>query len=188
MSEDQQRQRLNRHADEEQDTRSRPGIPAPGLQQDQQQQTNAPPQPTDRRSCPSQQWIAPRTGNPDLDPAFGSGPQVNLRERDPLMPQGMLYDPRQLLEARRGPGNSGSGSMLPPGARFDPFGPPDPSQVGPGRGPTPSSQFGDPDPDHFAPPGMPDPFGSGRAAKSFKGPWPPGGFPPPGGAGGSPFL
>lgn len=185
---DKQQQRINRHHDEESDIRSRPTIPAPGNQPDQLQQPNAPPQPASTRSVPSSRWIAPTTGNPDLDPALGESTRIDLREpRNPLTPQGMLFDVRQLRDPRSG---NTYDPRCPPGARFDPFGPPDPSQVGPGRGPEPSVQFGVPDPDHFAPPGNPQgPFGAG--GKSLKGPWPPGrpgGFPPPGGAGGSPFL
>lgn len=44
---------------------------------------------------------------------------------------------------------------VPPGARFDPFGPPDPDAMPPVRGPRPLGPrggFGDPDPDHLRPP------------------------------------
>lgn len=186
----------NRRKDEEQDKRSRPGIPPPGKQLDQQQQPHAPPQPESTQPSRSSLWIPPTTGNPDLDPAgLHQGQRVDLRESNPLTPQGMIYDPRQLLDHQRRPQGGGGGppegGFLPPGARFDPFGPPDPSQVGPGRGPLPSSQFGVPDPDHLPPPGMPPQQQQG--GKGLKYPWPPrgpggGGFPPPGGAGGSPFL
>lgn len=138
------------------------------------------------------QWIPPRVGNPDLDPAcLQQGQRIDLREPNPLIPQGMIYDPRQLLDQQRGsrqPESGGRGG-LPLGARFDPFGPPDPSLVGPGRGPLPDTQFANPDPDHFAPPGIPQiPRNAQKASKDlFRGP---AGshFPPPGGAGGSPFL
>lgn len=179
----------DRGKDKEEDKRSRPGIQPPGNQPDQQQQPHAPPQPDNRRPT-SNQWTPPTTGNPDLDPAsFYQGQRIDLRERDPLVPQGMIYDPRQLLDQQRNRG-SRPDAGLPPGARFDPFGPPDPSQVGPGRGPLPSSQYGVPDPDHLPPPGQPAPPPLGGGGKSLKFPWPPGGssrFPPPGGAGGSPF-
>lgn len=170
--------------DKDSDRLSRPGIPPPGKQPQQQQLPNAPPQPDLRQPVPRSQWIPPSTGNPDLDPPGTQNQRIDLRERNPLVPQGMLYDPRQLLDYRTQPD-----AGLPPGARFDPYGPPDPSQVGPGRGPLPSHQFGVPDPDHFAPPGVPDPPRN-LGGKSLK--WPPSGsgsqFPPPGGAGGTPFL
>lgn len=187
---DKQQQRLNRHRDEESDIRSRPAIPTPGEQPDQQQLPNAPPQPATRRGPSSSQLILPRTGNPDLDPALGQRTDIDLRQPNPLTPQGMLFDPRQLHNLH--PEQNRQDLACPPGARFDPFGPPDPSLVGPGRGPLPSSQYGVPDPDHLPPPGtQQDPFIA--RGKSIKGPWPPGpgrsgGFPPPGGAGGSPFL
>ena len=185
----------NRRKDEEEDRRSRPGIPPPGKQIDHQQQPNAPPQPESTQPSRSSLWIPPSTGNPDLDPAaLNQGQRIDLRERDPLIPRGMIYDPRQLLDHQRRPQSGGYSpevGYLPPGARFDPFGPPDPSQVGPGRPPLPSSQFGVPDPDHLPPPGMPQQQQQ-QGGKSLKSPWPPrasgGGFPPPGGAGGSPFL
>jgi len=183
--------------DRDQDEHTRPGIARPGQQPDQQQLPGAPPQPTLRQPT-SSQWIPPTTGNPDLDPAgqhapypLGGGHGHNV---NPLTPQGMLYDPGQLLDLQRR--GNWPDSAVPPGARFDPFGPPDPSTIGPGRGPMPSSQFGAPDPDHFQPPGQPQPPGLG-SGKSLKMPWPPGRlggprgpgpFPPPGGAGGSPFL
>lgn len=178
--------------DEDQDEHTRPGIARPGEQPDQGQQPFAPPQPggggppAPSRAFPS----GYPTGNPDLDPA-GMTPRQHIdpRQPNPLTPQGMLYDPRQLLDQRRGYDPQHPNINVPPGARFDPFGPPDPSQVGPGRGPAPAGQFGVPDPDHFEPPGVPRLIG-----KTLKGPWPPGsrggpgGFPPPGGSGGSPFM
>jgi hypothetical protein len=174
--------------DEDQDEHTRPGIPRPGEQPDQEQQPFAPPQRGQGSPLPtrgSSQMIPPSTGNPDLDPA-GMTPRqyIDPRQQNPLTPQGMLYDPRQLLDRQRGH-DPHSNINVPPGARFDPFGPPDPSQVGPGRGPLPTSQFGVPDPDHLEPPGAPRSLG-----KTLKGPWPPGGrgFPPPGGSGGSPFM
>lgn len=182
-------------ADKDQDEHTKPAIPRPGQQPDQQQQPNAPPQP-DPNSSPqrlnSSQWIGclPTTGNPDLDPVHGQQ-RIDLREHNPLTPQGMIFDPRQLIEQQQRQGGHRPGGGLPPGARFDPFGPPDPGSVGPGRGPMPSSQFGDPDPDHFAPPGQPHPPNLRPGGKGLMFPWPPGGgpgFPPPGGAGGSPFL
>lgn len=180
-------------SDRDQDDHTKPGIPRPGKQADQQQQPNAPPQPPSNPLGRSSQWIPPTTGNPDLDPAgLSSNQRVDLRERNPLTPQGMLYDPRSLLDQQqqgRPDGSGGPGGYLPPGARFDPFGPPDPSRVGPGRGPAPDSQFGVPDPDHFAPPGVPQvPGRPNPASKSLKNPWGGPGFPPHGGTGGPPFL
>lgn len=164
----------------------------PARQQQQQPQQQPQSQQPLRSST---QWIPPTTGNPDLDPAGQQTQRIDLREIDPLVPQGMLYDPRHLLDQRRQrQSDLRPDCGLPPGARFDPFGPPDPGQVGPGRGPLPSSQFGVPDPDHLPPPGQPQPPNLGTG-KSLKFAWPPGkGFgggghlPPPGGAGGSPFL
>lgn len=179
--------------DKDQDEHTRPGIPRPGEQPDQEQQPNAPPQPGSRPRGPSlsSQMIPPMYGNPDLDPAGTThGHPIDLREPNPLTPRGMLYDPRQLLDQQR-QGSRRPDSGVPEGARFDPFGPPDPSMVGPGRGPFPSSQFGVPDPDHFQPPGQYQHPNLGRSNKSLKHPGPPGGpprFPPPGGSGGSPFL
>lgn len=181
--------------DRDQDEHSRPGIPNPRQQPpDQEQPLRSPLQLVDRRpsqGVSSSQWIPPSTGNPDLDPVnLHQGQRIDLRDPNPLTPQGMLYDPRQLLDQqRRGSRPDGS---IPAGARFDPFGPPDPDLVGPGRGPMPSGHFGVPDPDHMVPPGQPQPPTLGRG-KTLKTPWPPrsggfGGFPPPGGSGGSPFL
>lgn len=71
---------------------------------------------------------------------------------------GMLMDPRhQRPQIQPGiPGNLPPGAV-PPGARFDPFGPPPPEQIGRPR-PQPRGGFGDPDPNHLPPPGYYDPF------------------------------
>lgn len=71
---------------------------------------------------------------------------------------GMLMDPRHM--GRRPPlgipGNLPPGAV-PPGARFDPFGPI--GNIPPVRGPRPSvGGFGDPDFDHLPPPGSHDMF------------------------------
>lgn len=168
---------LNRDKDRDQDKQSRPTIGPPGQQPDQQQIPGAPPQAPNRPTpSPSSQWIPPSTGNPDLDPAgLHQARRVDLRDINPLTPQGMLYDPRQLIDRQREPNPMGG---VPPGARFDPFGPPDPNQVGPGRGPDPASQFGVPDPDHLPPPGIP------QANKSLKHPFSRPGGGPGGGSGG----
>lgn len=183
---------VDRHNDKEDDKHTKPGIPRPGEQPDQLQQPEAPPQPRDIRPG-SSQWIPPTTGNPDLDPCSGhQRPDFPYsQQRNPVTPQGMLFDPNQLLESRRREDFARPGSgICPPEARFDPFGPPDPDSFGPGRRPMPSSQFGVPDPDHLPPPGMPqqsnrppNPFGS----KSLKFPGPPNNQ-PFGGSGGGPFL
>lgn len=169
-----------------------------GEQQQQQQQQRSPNQLPERQQQQtfaqvqqSSQWTVPSTGNPDLDPAcLNQGQRIDLRDPNPLVPQGMIYDPRQLLDQqRRSQHPDLGGSYLPPGARFDPFGPPDPSLVGPGRGPLPDS-FANPDPDHFMPPGtMPQmPRNAQKGPKDiFRAP-PGSHFPPPGGAGGAPFL
>lgn len=144
----------DRRDDDDTDDKSKPGIPRPGSQEDQQQNPNAPSQPQLRNPTRSN-IILPSTGNPDLNPAGLTNPYpIDLRERNPLVPQGMLFDPRQLLDQQRR--SSQPHPNLPPGARFDPFGPPDPDLVGPGRGPLPdSTHFANPDPDHFQPPGLP---------------------------------
>lgn len=171
---------LNRDKDRDQNEQSRPTIQPPGQQPDQQQLPNAPPQALNRPAASrSSQWIPPSTGNPDIDPVgITQAQRIDLRETNPLTPQGMLYDPSQLLDGRRQP-NPIVG--LPPGARFDPFGPPDPDQVRPGHGPNPSFQFGVPDPDHLPPPGVPQlnrtmkapPMGPGRGAGKGAGCYPP---------------
>lgn len=192
---------MGNETNKKEDEPIRPGIPGPGEQPDQQQDPNAPPQPPTRGTNPLNRWQVPSTGNPDLDPVGLTNPaRIDLRERDPMMPQGMLFDGRQLLDQHRGrdPGLPGL-VPPPPGARFDPFGPPDPDSVGPGRGPRPGShhQFGVPDPDHMPVPGMPElENNQQRASKTLKDPhFPPRRGPlggPPGGAGGlgggPPFL
>jgi len=65
-----------------------------------------------------------------------------------------LFDP--LREDRRFPGGPRvPPGSIPPGARFDPFGPPDMGPR-PGRGPPfgggPPTNFFGPNPDHFRPP------------------------------------
>ena len=50
---------------------------------------------------------------------------------------------------------------VPPGARYDPFGPEGPNQFPPVRfpgTPRPRGGFGEPDPDHLPPPGSHDMF------------------------------
>jgi len=85
----------------------------------------------------------PDIGSGDLDP-FGRG-------------GGMLMDPRQMRHPPVNPSNLPPGAV-PPGARFDPFGPEPPQQFPPGRfgTPRPRGGFGDPDPDHLPPPGLDD--------------------------------
>lgn len=177
--------------DSDDNDQTRPGIPRPGQQPDQRQDPNAPPQPSSRDVSQSSLFIPPSTGNPDLDPVgFNNPGRIDLREPNPLVPQGMLYDPRQLLDQQRRqsqPNPSSPSSILPPGARFDPYGPPDPNLVGPGRGALPD-HFAGPDPDHFQPPGIPplqDPQARRRLPPTFKGlpRGPRGGPPGPGGPG-----
>lgn len=76
----------------------------------------------------------------------------------------MLMDPRHRRPPIQPgiPGNLPRGAV-PPGARFDPFGPPPPEQIPPpgvGVWPRhgPRGGFGDPDPDHLPPPGSDDMF------------------------------
>lgn len=183
---------MESNKDKDQDEHSRPGIPRPSQQPDQQQQPGAPPQPATKQAPPrSSQWCPPTTGNPDLDPLGVNQRRIDLRERDPLTPQGMIFDPRQLLDSQRH--HNRPDVNVPPGARFDPFGPPDPATVGPGRGPMPESQFGVPDPDHLPPPGVPQTHPR-MGAKGLKFPFGPGGFGQGGGGsggfggGGPPFI
>ncbi|GAB6018667.1 Proteasome inhibitor PI31 subunit [Chamberlinius hualienensis] len=68
---------------------------------------------------------------------------------------GMLMDPRSLRDrfSNYGPHGPHRG-IVPPGARFDPFGPPVPdSNLRSNR------RFGEPNPDHLPPPGFDDMFG-----------------------------
>uniref|UniRef100_A0A224Z4Q2 Proteasome inhibitor PI31 subunit n=1 Tax=Rhipicephalus zambeziensis TaxID=60191 RepID=A0A224Z4Q2_9ACAR len=83
----------------------------------------------------------PRVGQRDLNP-FYQGPPGG----------GMLMDPRQLPRPHHSdPGVGIPGiprGSIPPGARFDPFGPPRPDMP-PGA---PGSRFSGPNPDHLPPP------------------------------------
>ncbi|VDM18002.1 unnamed protein product [Hydatigera taeniaeformis] len=73
---------------------------------------------------------------------------------------GMVLDPTQALRQPRDPfglprpgGFGGAGGMVPPGARFDPIGPP----IMPSRGIGPrGGRFNNPDPDSALPPGWED--------------------------------
>lgn len=134
--------------DKDTDKRTDPAINPQGT--DQQQ-----PRPLPQSRKQSQQWIPPTSGNPDLDPHIRTN--VDLREHNPLVPRGMIFDPSQLIDSQRNPDRHPHSprNILPPGARYDPIGPPDPSSVGPGRSPRPGHEFAVPDPDHFQPPGMP---------------------------------
>lgn len=70
---------------------------------------------------------------------------------------GMLADPRRLPDLRVRPRDRDRGfpwGAVPPGARFDPYGPPIP-----GRDNRRYPPFGEPDPDHLPPPGYDDMFG-----------------------------
>ena len=103
---------------------------------------------------------------PQLDPfAVGGG------DLDPLGGGvgGMLMDPRHAIEnRRRQPGIPSTlpPGAVPPGARFDPFGPvppefipPPPVRPGGYSGVPPAHHgFGEPDPDHLPPPGSDDMF------------------------------
>ncbi len=93
--------------------------------------------------------LDPRYGESDLNP-FGGG----------IGPGGgMIIDPEQAMRGMidplgRVPGRGGGfGGMVPPGARFDPIGPPMMPQRG--RGPR-GSRFNNPDPDGLNPPGWED--------------------------------
>lgn len=122
----------------------------------------------------------PPRGPPDWDQDLSHPrrfpPQVGGADLDPFhrgVGGGMLMDPRELYGnsgGRFGPnpgiGPFGGGPRLPPGsippgARFDPFGPPRP---GPrpdrwrGPRPPPGPGSGNPDPDHERPPDYDDMF------------------------------
>ncbi|XP_067008959.1 proteasome inhibitor PI31 subunit [Anabrus simplex] len=106
----------------------------------------------------------------DVDPGFGSNwdPHgdplaIGRSDLDPFARGGgMLFNPfgprggvRQPPDIGGVPGGLPRGS-IPPGARFDPFGPPG---VGPGIGPGRGGHRGfAPDPDHLPPPGYDDMF------------------------------
>lgn len=145
---------LNPNKDKDSDEYTNPGIPVPGKQSSQKELPGAPPQPQHRHHPDPSRWIPPISGNPDLDPAGSSQQRIDLRDptHHPLTPQGMLFDPSQLRNIPHGPPlNPYSG--VPEGARFDPYGPPGPLDIGPHGRPVPSSNFADPDPDHFQLPG-----------------------------------
>nr|VZI26840.1 unnamed protein product [Spirometra erinaceieuropaei] len=93
----------------------------------------------------------PEYGRSDLDPFGGLGTGSDLR---PGGVGGMLLDPNRnmpgmplhrFVDPQLPPGS------VPPGARFDPIGPP----MVPGRGPPRGGRFA-PDPDHAMPPGFED--------------------------------
>ena len=135
--------------------------------------------PNQGRSCDPRSQSGPRPGHPrpgppsapdweqDLNQPRRYPPQVGGADLDPFhRGGGMLMDPRELYGSRgRFPGpNPGTGPFgsgphlppgsLPPGARFDPFGPP-----GPRGGPWPRGpNSGNPDPDHERPPDYDDMF------------------------------
>jgi len=98
--------------------------------------------PSFSRIHPRTDQFFPEIGRGDLDP-FGRG-------------GGMLMDPRHPRPSYLPPGG-----QIPPGARFDPFGPEPPQQFPqfPRQGtPRPRLPFGEPNPDHLPPPGSDDMF------------------------------
>lgn len=119
----------------------------------------------------------PRAGPPDWEQDLSQPrrfpPQVGGADLDPFhrgLGGGMLMDPRELYgnSGRFGP-PPGRGPMgpsghlppgsIPPGARFDPFGPPPPGPRPGPRGPWPRGPHaGNPDPDHERPPDYDDMF------------------------------
>lgn len=131
------------------------------------------PQPPASTAAPPRSGIDPDHRVPDSDPlrigpprlppvsrGWGFDPlRVGHADLDPLgrFGQGMLMDPRQRFPGR-GPPDHSSGipgylprGSVPPGARFDPFGPTNPDVFPRGRG-------GGPDPDHMKPPDYDDMF------------------------------
>jgi hypothetical protein len=98
-------------------------------------------------------------GGPLYVPPVGGGGGLGRSDLDPLggVGTGMIADPRGFRNPIRGP-PGGNYPGLPPGARFDPFGPPQPGQgprppPGPGPGPPGAApNWGVPNPDHEQPP------------------------------------
>lgn len=156
---------------------------------------NKPTTPNQSRSSDPRSRTGPRSGQPrsgppsvpdweeELNQPRRFPPQVGGADLDPFhggVGGGMLMDPRELFGPggrSRGPdpgtGPFGSGprlppGSLPPGARFDPFGPPAPGPRGgpwprggqwPRGGPWPRGpNSADPDPDHERPPDYDDMF------------------------------
>lgn len=152
--------------------------------------SSAPPSPTNNRGRggPRPPDYGPPAGHPrpggppdwdqDLSHPRRFPPQVGGADLDPFhrgIGGGMLMDPRELYGnsgGRFGPGGQGPGQgpfgggprlppgSIPPGARFDPFGPPPPGpRPGPRGGPWPRGpNSGNPDPDHEKPPDYDDMF------------------------------
>lgn len=147
--------------------------------------------PNQSRSSDPRSGSGSRPGNPrsgagsvsdwgeELNQPRRNVPQVGGADLDPFhrgVGGGMLMDPRQLYgsdgryrASDPGTGPFGSGprlppGSLPPGARFDPFGPPGLGpRPGPGLGPGPrpwprGPNSGNPDPDHERPPDYDDMF------------------------------
>ncbi|XP_041972581.1 proteasome inhibitor PI31 subunit [Aricia agestis] len=103
--------------------------------------SNPPPGPRLPQENPHPLWVP------------GSGRNVGRADLDPLgVGGGMLFDPFQPRRDLENPGLGIPGGLprgaVPPGARFDPFGPP-------GAGPFPGRRP-PPDADHFPPPGFND--------------------------------
>ena len=122
-------------------------------------------------------------GGDDLEPfgGIGIGPQHHQPVSGvfPRSGGGSLVGPDHPMFWGRGRGNGASGlpTGVPPGARFDPFGPPVPGMgpahgrgvppSGTGRGTGPTFPFGDPDPDHQQPPPSTGGFGGGGYSDMF---------------------
>jgi hypothetical protein len=86
-------------------------------------------------------------------PPFGIGrSDLDPFRADPLGTGGMIFDPFRNYDSRTIPTNLPRGAV-PPGARFDPFGPPNPDDLIPGS----STRVG-PNPNNFKPPGFDDMF------------------------------
>jgi len=131
----------------------RPLCPLPALTDEQRTDQDARGQNPDARTTSGRDLrFQPRADDPlrdlgraDLDP-FGQG-------------GGMVFDPLRVGRGGGRPGQFGPDGRplppgaVPPGARFDPFGPPGAAGRGRGRG----RGFG-PDPDHESPPGWDDMF------------------------------
>lgn len=115
------------------------------------------------RVRPNNPGVPPNYGGARFDPLYGGQPwppPIGGADLDPLgrAQGGMLMDPYnfpQPFGQPRNPGPELPRGAVPPGARFDPFGP---LGVGPNPRPNQNRRQMGPDPDHLPPPGYNDMF------------------------------